>query len=253
MRRTISAPQSGFSELAPAGALGAVLERIWTWSPEAGEFSGKDTVVPDNCSDVIVAFAGHGTAPALWIVGTMTVPVRVERSQQGYLVGLRFRPGRLPGLLGIAAHELTDACIPVEEFSPRLARRLRGHLESGGGAPPDVAESIVAALGERSTPSGPLLRAIDLLQGSRGQLPIDAVARDLAVTRQHLARLFKRGVGVSPKLFSRVERVRAAARMRSREGGTWSRIAHACGYADQSHLILDYNAIFGGSPTGLTG
>ncbi len=61
------------------------------------------------------------------------------------------------------------------------------------------------------------------------------------VSRQHLARVFKRHVGVSPKLFFRLCRFRSPLQL----SGTarhlrWADFALDCGYADQAHMIAEF-------------
>ncbi len=53
--------------------------------------------------------------------------------------------------------------------------------------------------------------------------------------------------GTSPKQFARFARIEKALRARSC-GSTWADIACACGFADQAHMIKDFNAITGAPP-----
>jgi AraC-like DNA-binding protein len=71
-------------------------------------------------------------------------------------------------------------------------------------------------------------------------------ARALDVSERHLRTLFVRAVGLSPKQFARVDRVRRVVRRGGR--GEWARLAAELGYYDQSHLTREFRATMGVSP-----
>jgi AraC-like DNA-binding protein len=69
-------------------------------------------------------------------------------------------------------------------------------------------------------------------------------------TRRYLARAFARHVGVPPKMFARVARVRkvlAKARVASKID--WTALALDAGYYDQAHLAGEVREITGRTPT----
>ncbi|HUP61023.1 MAG TPA: AraC family transcriptional regulator [Thermoanaerobaculia bacterium] len=74
---------------------------------------------------------------------------------------------------------------------------------------------------------------------------VDAIARELGISRQHLARQFQHHVGVSPKTFARVMRFR---RLLASGEGDWAGLAARHGYYDQSHLIADFRELAGTTP-----
>lgn len=77
--------------------------------------------------------------------------------------------------------------------------------------------------------------------------PIKDLAGRLDVSVRHLSRGFKATFGTGPKQFARLVRVEKAVAAR-RDGAGWTEIAHACGFADQAHLIHDFRAIIGAAP-----
>jgi len=78
-------------------------------------------------------------------------------------------------------------------------------------------------------------------------LPIKRLAERLGVSERHLSRRFRASFGASPKLFARVARIEKIPAMRQ-SGSAWADIAHACGFADQAHMINDFGAIVGEPP-----
>ena len=87
------------------------------------------------------------------------------------------------------------------------------------------------------------------LEETHGGIDVAGLARELGFSRRHLAQLFQREAGLSPKALARVLRfshtldcVRGAATPR------WDRVALDCGYYDQSHMIRDFQAFSGHAP-----
>jgi AraC-like DNA-binding protein len=78
-------------------------------------------------------------------------------------------------------------------------------------------------------------------------LRVQRLAARLDVSERHLSRSFRAMFGASPKLFARVARIQKVLAMRQR-GSAWADIAYACGFADQAHMINDFDAIVGEPP-----
>jgi AraC-like DNA-binding protein len=76
---------------------------------------------------------------------------------------------------------------------------------------------------------------------------VHQLAADLDVSERHLLRVFRSAFGVTPKQFARCARIEKAVAERTR-GSTWADIACGCGFADQAHMINDFNAVLGISP-----
>lgn len=241
-----SALPSGFVEHSP---LAPALDCLWSASPLDSDGDVTTRIVPDNCGDLIASFYDDGTLEEIFVVGTMTRAIEVRRATDRHLIGLRFAPGQLSNLLGIAASDLTDRRFDIKELDPKLNRHL-AHLLTQSWYDLHVLQQrlVVELMPHRALPA-PVALATHLLRLHRGTIGIDAVARTSGASRQHLARLFKRYVGISPKLFARVERVQSARRIYTKRRCTWSRIAAELGYADHSHFIVDHRAVYGAPPT----
>jgi AraC-like DNA-binding protein len=78
-------------------------------------------------------------------------------------------------------------------------------------------------------------------------LAIGRLATQLDVSERHLSRAFRAMYSASPKEFARFARLERVVAMRH-GGSAWADIAYACGFADQAHMIRDFEAVFGESP-----
>jgi AraC-like DNA-binding protein len=169
-------------------------------------------------------------------------------------------------LFGMPAAELARMSLEGEDVLGRAAPRLRERLAEagdwderfailasemglGGGRPyvrlPDL----------RSTAPRPeVVEAWRLLTATRGRIRIDALAERVFLSRRRLSTLFAAEFGVTPKEAARtmrfthaVTRIGAAVRRGSLD---LARLAAECGYFDQSHLVRDFRAFAGTSPSG---
>ncbi|HZX01342.1 helix-turn-helix domain-containing protein [Kribbella sp.] len=73
---------------------------------------------------------------------------------------------------------------------------------------------------------------------------VGQTADQLGVSERYLRRVFRQAVGVSPKHFARIARVRRVIGTRR----SWADTAAYAGYTDQSHLIADFRALMHVTP-----
>jgi AraC-like DNA-binding protein len=237
-----------YVEYPPPAGLRAQVECFWSRTASSHALD-ETRVLPDGCVDIVLGF--NGALSFAQVVGTMTRPLLVRDRECTSMAGVRFRPGNARLVFGLPASELTDLRIPLEEVwqdAGALLDRL---------APLPGALSAVVALrrtleerlkGVSAAPRD-VNAAIERVVLAQGNLRIGALGQALGLTRQHLARQFAEHVGISPKLFARVVRLRSVlARIRNANEVEWSALALSHGFFDQSHLIDDFRALTGLPP-----
>jgi AraC-like DNA-binding protein len=86
---------------------------------------------------------------------------------------------------------------------------------------------------------------------TQGQVSVETIAAHAGVSRRHLERAFLHGVGLSPKRLARITRFQRAVRVLEQADGPrpGTVTAAACGYADQSHFIREFQELAGCSPS----
>lgn len=83
---------------------------------------------------------------------------------------------------------------------------------------------------------------------------VNTVADELGLSERQLRRVFHEVLGVSPKVFSKLQRFqRALNAAHSQRQANWASVAVAAGYYDQAHLIAEFRAITGATPRALLG
>ncbi len=92
--------------------------------------------------------------------------------------------------------------------------------------------------------------AAGLVVQAGGVLPIYALADTLGVSARTLRRRFADDIGLSTKMFARIEQYRQAhAYLLRTPGATWRDVCERYGYADQAHFIRAFRRFTGESPT----
>lgn len=141
--------------------------------------------------------------------------------------------GRTP-MFGIFDGELLSAissCANFEEGAAIYAARFAGL----GISREDLDEKV--------------LDAISIIEESRGEIRISALADELGLSVRQFERRFKKSSGLTPKQYVRARRFRAAAAALVEEGAVkWADRAAEMGFADQAHLTHEFSDLTGRSP-----
>jgi AraC-like DNA-binding protein len=174
----------------------------------------------------------------------------IDARDHASIVGVHFRPGGAWAFLGVPPGELADRHIDLAMLWGRSALELREQLCTA----PTSSERFV--LLERALRS----RLVDCRRGhpavpyALGQLAqpgvrVGDVAADVQLSRRRFIQVFTTEVGMTPKRLSRVLRFQRVSELARRvDTPDWARLARACGYFDQSHLINDIGEFTGTSP-----
>jgi len=244
----------GYVEHAPPPALREYVECFWTRGGVPAP-NATHHVIPDGCIDLVLSYDSVGTQenPAIALaVGTMTRPLSIaSREAAPAYVGVRFWPGRALPFLGVPASEITDGRVSIGDLWKRRSESLAILQQGELGAWRVVLDTLLMRRLERARPVDRTVdAAVAAILRSGGNLSIAPLAPALGVTRQHLARAFALHVGVSPKTFARVARVRRVlAKARVAATVDWTALALDAGFYDQAHLSGEVRELTGRTPT----
>jgi AraC-like DNA-binding protein len=234
-----------FTSSRPAPFLAECLDAFWE-----RRGAGTARILPDGCMDFIFDLE-RGSAH---VVGTMTRAKIVEGNAHSHRFGVRFHPGSATQFIDGHAGELTDRVVPLQEVT-------RGGWLS---LPERVAEAATASarraiVAEFLTSSRGRIRPLDarvrvatrLVRQHGGNIKIAALAAEVGVSERQLERLFQERLGVSPKHFARVLRLEQALHAVPAHAGSQAELAVTCGYADESHLLREFQALADATPAQL--
>jgi AraC-like DNA-binding protein len=167
-----------------------------------------------------------------------------------HVVGIHFRPGGA-GLLGIPAPELADQHVALEDLWGTHARTVREQLLA---APTPQAKfavlerELLARMSIRPLVNPAISFALRGIQTSPTDVRIAALHGATGYSARRFTTLFTTAVGLTPKLYSRICRLRAVVEQIARCEPDWAQVASEFGYYDQSHLIHDFRQLSGVTP-----
>lgn len=207
--------------------------------------------VPDPATKLVVRVEEGGRRDVL-VVGPRTrASYYADAGRRvASCVQVSLGPGTVRPLLGTPAVDLVGRAVPLDALPAGTARQLAEELV--GLAPQEVVAYLTERLPELPVAvrsRARLLRsAVDALSTRTGHVPaqVKDVARELAVSERQLRNLFTEGVGLSPKHYARIDRVRHVLTEAPRAG--WAELAASTGYYDQSHMTSDFRTLMGVPP-----
>ncbi|WP_208297810.1 helix-turn-helix domain-containing protein [Actinophytocola oryzae] len=135
-------------------------------------------------------------------------------------------------MLGRPLRDLADRVVPLRQLPGVDVGRLLD----------DPVGVLVAALAGRAVGDDLVASAADLLS----RVTVADTARRLHISERRLRTLFTDSVGLSPKHFARIRRVRAV--LATAPHGRWADVATAVGYYDQSHMTAEFRHLMGVPP-----
>ncbi|MBO8184270.1 helix-turn-helix domain-containing protein [Streptomyces spirodelae] len=244
-----------FRRRLPAEPLRRWVEHYWLidWDLQEPYVS---QVVPHPCVNLVFERRGPaGLAPVTGLVaevGTGVFTTKLEGT--GRVCGVQFRPGGFRPFLAPPRPlaTLTGRHLPLDEAfgtGGEATSRVLG---------PDLEDDRVAALDAfllslSPAPDPAADRAMALahrVRTDRSVLRVERLAADAGMSVRTLQRLFGTYVGVTPKWTILRYRVHETMEHATAHPGTdWARLAAELGYSDQAHLVRDFTAAVGVTPS----
>jgi len=217
-----------------------------------------DAHLPET--DAVAAFSFRGAcrinetdwAPPAAFTGPRDT-LRAHKHSEGHAVLLAiFTPVGAYTFVRSPLHELAGFTVRLEELvgCREELRQLTDQLNAAIDNRQRIAlvENFLLARLSASDTDPLITAAVDWLeQGTTGQR-MDDLTRYIGLSQSALERRFRRVVGVSPKKYASLVRLRRAVRLQA-AGVDLTTVAHTAGYFDQSHFIKDFRRVTGSAPS----
>jgi AraC-like DNA-binding protein len=204
--------------------------------------------LPDAFARILVVI--EPGALQAYVVGPRATTIRKEAVRQKAVM-VRLWPGAVPALMAIPTVDVASTIVPLEalwgDSAKELVERLADSPDRASQAA--IVERAIAAHA-RSLAGARIVRgalaAFDDLEEAR----VSTVALRVGVSERHLRRLFHDSVGLSPRAYLRVRRLRRALARKSALH-SWALVAAEAGYSDQAHMVSEFRYLTGRSPIAL--
>ena len=174
-----------------------------------------------------------------------------DRAAEASVMAVHFKPGGAFPFLGLAANELLDTHVSLQDIWGKGALEIRERISA---EPTDarrlqiLQDALLSRLARRPEHHPAVLSALDYFRRDPSRA-VGKLARDVGLSNRRFIDLFHFEVGVKPKLFVRIRRFqRVLQQVHHLPLVDWAELALEQGYFDQSHLIRDFVAFSGISP-----
>jgi AraC-like DNA-binding protein len=253
-----------YLERIPAAPLSRFVQVLWYSQVPVAEHR-YERILPSGCTQVILnlerdclhdcpeGFPDQPVAPALVVGGRSTYEI-VNARDMASLIGISFKPGGFAAFAGDAVDRFSNLSIPLEAAWGAASLNMRNCLRETD----DIRTRfriIEAFLLERLATcarphAGARQRLVGFALENFGAAPalstVREVARSTGLSERRFSQIFREEVGLSPKVWCRIQRFQRAVRMlHSGADLPWAELALDCGFYDQSHFANEFRAFSG--------
>lgn len=245
----------------PSPLLAEVVDRYWIYEGRVPphEF---ERVLPAGREEILINLMDgelrcyeedkrpNGRTPGPIVTGLHRSAYVIDTRQQAAIMGVHLKPGGVWRLLGVPAHELSDARVDLRAILGREIPELMDRLMSVSAAAARlrVLDRMLCA-----RPLRALHPAVEWasLQIARypGGIRVTGLAEESGISARRFGEIFNREIGMSPKSYARLRRFRRTLGLvHATSAPDWCDLAATMGYADQAHLIREFREFSGLTP-----
>lgn len=254
----------GFETLKPPAPLADLVESIWDW--QAPQLAHRfERMLPVTNAGLIINLAEDQTRvyddvpglPCRRFAGAAIDAPRhrsfvIDTAEQVAVMGVVFRCGGAAPFFRERMDVLANEHVDLADIVGARAAGLRERLLEAGGAAARIALLHRWLLGIAGAATVPAMIAMTAarLQRAPSITRIANICNETGLSPRRFGTLFREHVGMSPKRYARLQRFRAVVASARRDGRVeWSRVAADCGFYDQPHLVREFRAFAGMTPS----
>ncbi|WP_111657800.1 helix-turn-helix domain-containing protein [Isoalcanivorax indicus] len=245
----------------PGAPLSRYISALWI-SSSATLPHQRERLLPDGSINLVIPltdhpptlYAGpHGTERHRFsgplVCGIHTHDITIDTATQQHVMGVMFQPGGSLPFFGISSRLLHNSALALDDLWGQDGIDMYHQLR---GAANDASRFRILeqCLQRRllTTPHPVVNAAVNRLTLQPGQR-ISPLADELGLSQRRFQQVFTDAVGVPPKVFARLQRLRLLlCHTANATTADWSALALEVGYYDQAHLIREFRALTNMTP-----
>ena len=195
--------------------------------------------------------SAYTTFKKSWISGMKTDYILIDASVSN-MIGAHFKPGGCYPFVDFPMAELNNMTVELDTVWGNEIHSIREAIlhEPVIEKRFAILEDFFLAKGKNKMEGHVLIRySVNQLMQSPQVWTIKNLSDKTGITQKHLIHLFKKYVGLSPKMFSRINKFQKVIQLVDRQQKVdWSLLSFECGYYDQAHFIKEFQAFSGVNP-----
>lgn len=254
-----------FKEITPGNRLKQYVKCYFTYE----SFSDRvfeDTVFPSGCVEIIFNL-GSGrwqtsvgdkfvTTPVIEFWGQIVQPLPIRSIGKNTMLGVRFFPHASAFFLDEKIEQFNNRVVDFGDISGRAVKNLHQRLLETKDADNRI-KLLEDYLLHRLAVSEKRYKKIAVVHDIMREIKredffdnMQNVASRYGITSRYLQKLFLQYTGLTPKLYSKINRFQNSLQLIGQKDASLTSIAYDCGYFDQSHFIRDFKSFTGITPSG---
>ena len=248
-----------YLERFPAAPLAGFVRALWySHAPDLPH--GRERMLPGGCVQVILSLARdflldcpEGSPvlrrPPSLLVGARSVYEIVDNSDMAELIGVVFEPAGFAQFVREPVDRFSNQTTDLEDVWGPAVRSLRDRLRELPD-PQAKLQLFEAFLLQKSAANLSRNYMVQFAVSRFGAVPGMSTVRDVAratgLSERRFSQVFRESVGLSPKVWCRVQRFQRAVRqLHAGRDLPWADLALDCGFYDQSHFANEFRAFSG--------
>ncbi len=253
-------------DLIPRPPLLRFVARLWDWHAPVVPVFGLERVLPTPTAGIIInlfedetrSYALPDTAsmrrgPASVFEGPRTRSQIIDTAEQVAVMGVIFQPGAAAAFMRDRADLLCDGEVGLDALFGRHATSLREQLLEAGSPARRLgvlSHWLEARLPGTDPMSAQVAHAVRLIRAAPQAARVDALVRGSGLSARRFGQLFREQVGMGAKRFARVCRFQSLVQqLHGPQAVRWAEVALDAGLHDQAHLVHEFKAFSGLTPT----
>jgi AraC-like DNA-binding protein len=249
----------------PPAPLDRFVEVIWT-AVDKGRPHPRERLLPDGSVELVFnlqeeripVYDGENgerlkTFRGSVVCGPHSQFFAIDTAADFNVAGVHFKPGGAYPFLKLPGGEMHNQHVGLSDLWGAQAGEVREQLLASK-TPRSKArvleEALLAQLAGPPERHPAVAFALNEFHGAPETQKVAEVRYRIGLSARRFIELFRKEVGLAPKLFCRVRRFQKVLRQISvGRAVDWAEIALTCGYFDQAHFIHDFRAFSGINPS----
>jgi AraC-like DNA-binding protein len=246
-----------FKRIDPPDHVSSVVECYWIIEND-DPTPAKEKIIPDGFAELIFHYRDpyRISIDGNWSIQTRTLLAGqidkhfyLENTGRSGIFGIKLQPTALTNLFGLNMKDITNKVIDLSSVKQIPIQNLSDVLVSQAtyDAKLEAATDFFKEASRHRNGVSPVEAAVKRILFEHGMISVAELTGIAHVGERQLENLFKKYVGLSPKLFTRIIRFSYIFEL-IREQKTWSDLAYEAAFYDQSHFIRNFKDFTGENP-----
>jgi AraC-like DNA-binding protein len=242
---------NSFCSYFPQGSLGGFIERFWYWKGHTVSHS-LERILPTGTVELVIDLGSARTSKSV-VSGPRSKSSIIQRTAQDELLGIHFQPGGAFPFLKFPFGDLHNIAVGIDDvWGEEQASQLLDLLDQAERMETrfQILEAWMIRAIRRPLNHHPAVTFAIAELERNPNLSMSQIAAKVNLSQRRFIQVFCNEVGVTPKLFSRIQRFnRVVGSASVSDDVDWLEIAMSFGYFDQAHLIHEFHEFSGLTPT----